>query len=193
MASTIGWDEGVWSHAPRDVAVDNAGLVVEAVEGSDAWRHTSYGFVHDSEHALLAPFPEGSAMEVTFVADLPEPFDQAGLFVAHDQQHWVKAGVEMADGAPQVGAVVTWPRSDWSVAPGPHWSQREVTIRASLSDGALTIRARSAPDAWRLVRLAPVAADAPLRAGPYLCAPTRAGLSVRFTSWVRDAADVSLH
>jgi regulation of enolase protein 1 (concanavalin A-like superfamily) len=193
MGSGIRWDEGVWTHPPRTSAVDGADLVVEAAEGSDAWRHTSYGFVHDSEHALLTSLPDGSAMEVTFVADLPEQFDQAGLYVARDERHWIKAGVEMADGSPQLGAVVTWPLSDWSVAPVSDWRQRAVTVRGSLNDGALTVRARADHDAWRLVRLIPVPSGTPLRAGPYVCAPTRVGLVVRFTSWVRDRADISLH
>ena len=33
-----------------------------AAEGSDAWRPTAYGFVHDTEHALLAPLPVGAAI-----------------------------------------------------------------------------------------------------------------------------------
>lgn len=72
----------------------------------------------------------------------PEQFDQAGLFVVLDTQHWVKAAIETSDGSLQLRAVVTWPRSDWSVAPVPQWAGREVTVRASLSEGALTIRAR---------------------------------------------------
>ena len=48
------------------------------VEGSDARRIASYGFIHDSEHALLAAFPGDSAVEVEFTAAFSEQFDQAG-------------------------------------------------------------------------------------------------------------------
>ena len=82
-------------------------LVVTAQEGSDAWRLTSYGFVHDSEHALVAPFPIDTAMEVEFTADFSAQFDQAGIFVRVSAERWVKAGVEFTDGLPFVGAVVT--------------------------------------------------------------------------------------
>lgn len=57
----IPWSTGTWTHEPVAVRTDATDLVVEAHEGSDAWRHTSYGFVHDSEHALLAPLAPGSA------------------------------------------------------------------------------------------------------------------------------------
>lgn len=189
----IPWSSGVWSHFPAAVVEQGAELRVTAVEGSDAWLHTEYGFVHDSEHALLAPLAVGEAVEVAFRADLHEQFDQAGVFVRLDEERWVKAGVEFADGSPQLGAVVTDGMSDWSAGPVPEWAARIVTIRASRSPSALTIRARVDDEPWRLVRLAPFARDAPAHAGPYLCAPTRAGLTVSFMSWRVGPADTALH
>ena len=108
----IPWSAGSWSHFPADVTERGGELLVTAVEGSDAWLHTEYGFVHDSEHALLAPFAVGEAVEVSFRAELHEQFDQAGVFVSIDDDSWVKAGVEFADGTAQLGAAVTDGRSD---------------------------------------------------------------------------------
>ena len=187
------WSEGTWTHEPTAQVVVGDDLVVSAAEGSDAWRITSYGFIHDSEHALLAPFPPESAVEVEFTLALSEQFDQAGVFVQADAETWVKAGVEFADGTPQVGAVVTNPFSDWSVAPVPEWLDRTVTIRASRSGDAVTLRARVDGGDFRLVRVLPLAADAEVQAGPMLCAPTRAGLVVRFTGWRTGPADGALH
>jgi regulation of enolase protein 1 (concanavalin A-like superfamily) len=168
-------------------------LVVTAVEGSDAWRETSYGFVHDSEHALLAALPTDRAVEVRFVAAFDQQFDQAGVFLRAAADSWVKAGVECADGVLQLGAVVTDPRSDWSVAPVPDWSGRTVTVRVSRSGDALTIRARVDDEPLRLVRVVPFDPSAEVEAGPFLCAPTRAGLTVRFLSWEVGPADAALH
>lgn len=182
-----------WLHPPLDVTADDGGLLVTAAEGSDFWRETSYGFTHDSGHALLAPFPDDSAVEVSFLLDYTRQFDQAGVLVHLDERTWTKAGVEVSDGQPQVGAVVTRGLSDWSVAPVPDWAGREVTVRASRSGNALTVRARAADDPWRLVRVAPLDRGAQLRAGPFCCAPTRAGLRVRFTRVASTAADASLH
>ncbi|MFN8200741.1 MAG: DUF1349 domain-containing protein, partial [Nakamurella multipartita] len=75
----VPWSAGRWTHAPAAVVERDGDLLVTAVEGSDAWRVTSYGFVHDSEHALVVPFANGSAMEVEFTAVFREQFDQAGL------------------------------------------------------------------------------------------------------------------
>lgn len=191
---SVDWSSGTWWQQPvRAVEEPDGALSVEPGAGSDLWRHTSYGFVHDDAPALLAPFPVDSAVEVDFRLDWTEQFDQAGVLVRVDDRNWVKAGVEVSDGQPQVGAVVTREFSDWSVAPVPDWTGREVTVRVSRAGNALTVRARVAGEPWRLVRLAPLAPDAEASAGPYCCSPSRGGLTVHFTAWRHGPADATLH
>lgn len=189
----IEWQQGTWTNPPEAAVVGDDGLLVTAREGSDAWRLTSYGFIHESEHALLAPLPEGSAMEVEFTAAFAEQFDQAGIFVRASATHWIKAGVEYADGAAQVGAVVTDIMSDWSLSPVPTWTGRRVIVRVSRVGNAVTVRASIAGDPLQLVRVAPLAADVAVQAGPFVCAPTRAGLAVPIHAWRRTSPDSSLH
>lgn len=191
--TALDWSSGTWTHPPAEVVLEGLDLVATAVEGSDAWRLTSYGFVHENEHALLAPLPAEAAVEVTFTAALERQFDQAGVFLRVDVEHWVKAGVEFADGVPQVGVVVTDGRSDWSAAPVPEWAGRRVTVRASRSGDAVTVRARVDDEPWRFVRLVPLDPALDVEAGPYLCAPTRAGLALRFHGWRVTPPDGSLH
>jgi regulation of enolase protein 1 (concanavalin A-like superfamily) len=189
----IAWTDGTWSTPP--VASDEADghLRVAAVEGSDAWRHTAYGFVHENAHALLAPLAVGEAMEVSFRAPWDGQFDQAGVFIEIDREHWMKAGVEFADEHLGLGAVVTDVRSDWSVGFVDDWRDAEITVRVSRWADALIVRARADAGEWRLVRVAPFDGDAVASAGPFLAAPTRAGLVVTFTRWQRSAADDALH
>lgn len=189
----IAWSEGRWTHAPAAVAERDGALLVTAAPSSDAWRGTAYGFVHDTEHALVAPLESGTAMEVAFTGDFSAEFDQAGIFVRASDEEWTKAGVEFADGALQLGAVVTHRFSDWSVAPVPGWAGTRITVRVSRSGDALTVRARSGKEPFRLVRLAYLDPAAVVEAGPMVCAPSRAGLAVRFESWTLGPADASLH
>ncbi|PNI08340.1 DUF1349 domain-containing protein [Arthrobacter sp. AFG7.2] len=189
----IPWQQGAWTHPPVSAVERGTDLLVTAKEGSDAWRTTSYGFIHDSEHALLAPFPEGSAVEVEFTAGFSDQFDQAGVFVRVSAEHWLKAGVEFADGTCQLGAVVTDGKSDWSLAPVPAWSGSRVLIRVSRSGDALTIRAGAAGGPLQLVRVVPLDPDVEASAGPFTCAPTRAGLTVPFHAWRAVEPDGALH
>jgi regulation of enolase protein 1 (concanavalin A-like superfamily) len=191
--NSIPWTNGQWTNKPAHELIDDDGLRVTAREGSDAWRVTSYGFVHDSEHALLAPLDQGSAFEVSFRLDFAAQFDQAGVFVRVDDTTWIKSGVEWSDGEESLGAVVTRGVSDWSLSPVPGWAGRIVTVRASRGGNALTLRARVDDEPWQLVRVAPLDPDATVGAGPFCCAPSRADLTVHFTSWRVWPADKSLH
>jgi len=187
------WRPGKWLNPPPAAIVVGDDLLVTAAAGSDFWQETSYGFRRDSGHALLAPFEEETAVEVSFVVDYSELYDQAGLLVRVNERTWIKAGVEVSDGLPQLSAVVTHGRSDWSVAPVPTWAGTEVTVRASWTSGTLTLRACAAGNPWRLLRLAPFLSGAIASAGPYCCAPEREGLTVRFTGWRTTDADAGLH
>jgi len=188
----ISWSQGVWLNPPVNAVEENSHLKVTTVHESDFWRNTSSGFVHDSGHALLTDFPAHSSMEVTFILDYSGQFDQAGIIVHSDSQHWIKAGVESADGFPQVGAVVTSVNSDWSLAPVIHWFGKEVTVRASRTTDALTIRARCGDDD-QLIRLAPIDASLPMSAGPHCASPISTSLEVTFTRWTYGDADLTLH
>ena len=176
--------------------VEGGDLVVGAAEGSDYWRTTHYGFVHDDGHGLLAEWPTDAACEVTFDAStLTALYDQAGILLFAGDEQWVKAGLEVSDGVLHLGAVVTNGVSDWSMAPVPEWAGQLVTIRASrggVAGDAVTLRARTETSGWRTLRVAPCTAGA-ASAGPMVCAPMRGDLEVRFTRWSLTPADVDLH
>ena len=190
------WHDGAWTRDPAAVRTDGELLTVTAVEGSDYWRTTLYGFTHDDGHALLAEWPADAAVEVSFDASsLTELYDQAGIMLYVSRDRWIKAGVELNDGVPHLGAVVTNGVSDWSLAPVPDWAGEIVTIRASRAGDAgdaVVLRARAGASGWRTLRVAPFA-GAGASAGPMVCAPTRAGLEVTFTSWRLTEPDADLH
>ncbi|WP_286175590.1 DUF1349 domain-containing protein [Arthrobacter sp. NEB 688] len=190
---SIPWSEGSWTHEPVRAEVDGQDLLVTASEGSDAWRTTSYGFVHDSEHALLRPLDPDRAVEVTFTVAFTDQFDQAGVFLRASPTQWVKAGVEFVDGVPCVGVVATRDRSDWSAFPVPDWAGRRVTVRASRTGDAVTVRAKVEGEPFVMIRVLPLDEDLAVEAGPFVCAPTRPGLTVRLHAWRVTPADATLH
>jgi regulation of enolase protein 1 (concanavalin A-like superfamily) len=195
MTSTVvPWSEGTWQTPPRRTRSAGQHLIVEAVEGSDYWEKTLYGFQHDSGHALLAPWSERDASEVSFsLRGFSELYDQAGLMLWCGPERWIKAGVEMNDGVPHLGAVVTDGFSDWSLAPVPEWRDATITLRASRAGDAVILRASANGGRWRMLRVAPFRPPASVEAGPFLCAPKRSGFEVTFTRWARTERDEGLH
>lgn len=188
------WESGSWTVQPRSVDIDSEYLVVEALEGSDFWRGTLYGFQHDNGHALLAPWEDAQAVEVSFrLTGFTGLYDQAGLMLWRDETRWIKAGIEINDGLPHLAVVVTDEHSDWSLSPVPEWEGRIVTVRASRMNDAVILRARVDSEPWRTLRVARFDYPTGKHAGPMLCAPTRAALSVTFTRWVHSDPDTDLH
>lgn len=183
---------GAWLNEPVLVISEAGKLKVTAKENSDFWRITSYGFIHESGHALLNVFAQDSAVELTWLLNYREQFDQAGLLIWCDEENWIKAGIEFADGKPQLGAVVTRGKSDWSVAPVESWMNKPVQLRVSRAGDAVTIRARCEGD-WELVRLAPLDPDRNWRVGLHLASPSRAGLEIEFLELKTGPADQQLH
>ena len=188
----IAWGEGTWTRQPASIIEVNDSLKFESIEASDWWRITAYGFIHNDGHALITNFPNESAMEVSFILDFTEQFDQCGIFISADDENWIKAGVEFCDGYPQVGAVVTRTSSDWSSSRISEWVGKEVTVRASRSGDAVTIRAGISDD-LQLVRVAPMSSSLAWKAGPMACAPSRAGLVTTITGWSIGDKDPDLH
>jgi regulation of enolase protein 1 (concanavalin A-like superfamily) len=192
----IDWAAGRWTREPASTRLDGNDLVVGALEGSDFWRTTHYGFLHDDGHALLAEWPADAAVEVTFDASsLTALYDQAGIMLWAGPEQWIKTGLELSDGVLHLGAVVTNGVSDWSLAPVPEWAGQLVTVRASrggVAGDSVVLRARTETSGWRTLRVAPFTAGA-ASAGPLICAPMRGDLEVRFTRWELVPADVDLH
>lgn len=194
LGPPISWVGGAWSHPTRTRPDGNA-IIASAEKGSDLWESTVYGFRHRNAHALLAPWDDTRAIEVRFDAStLQGEYDQAGAALVVSESIWLKAGVEISNGVPNVSTVVArdgW--SDWAAAPTPEWAGSEVTVRISpLADG-LIVRARAANTCWRTVRVLPLLPGTRAAAGPYLAAPTREGLDVKFLEWRLRSPDVALH
>jgi uncharacterized protein len=190
----VKWDNGKWLNPPLSARQEGNYLKVVPEKGRDFWKKTLYGFEYEDGAALLADWEKDTAVEVSFQLDsFTELYDQAGILLYQGPEQWIKAGIEINDGIPQLAVVVTDRYSDWSLAAVPEWAGEEVTIRASIMKDAVIIRARRGRHEWRTIRVARFAYSSGNQAGPFTCSPTRAGLEVTFTRWVFTTSDQDLH
>ncbi|TXK86179.1 DUF1349 domain-containing protein [Paenibacillus sp. N3.4] len=188
------WKAGAWLNPPLSFQEDGDRLKVIPEKGKDFWKKTLYGFEFEDGPALLAAWDQNTAVEVSFeLGSFTGLYDQAGLLLYHGPEQWIKAGIEINDGIPQLAVVVTNGYSDWSLAAVPEWVGEEVTLRASIMKGAVIIRARRKHDTWRTIRVARFPYPTGNQAGPFACSPTREGFEVTFTRWEIAAPDQDLH
>ncbi|MBD3919352.1 DUF1349 domain-containing protein [Paenibacillus sp. PR3] len=190
----VEWKTGVWLNPPQSFREEGQMLKVAPEKGRDFWKKTLYGFEFEDGPALLTSWDRNTAVEVTFqLGSFTDLYDQAGLLLYHGPGQWIKTGIEINDGIPQLATVVTDGYSDWSLAAVPEWIGEEVTLRASIMKDAVIIRARSNQHPWRTIRVARFPYETGNHAGPFTCSPTRDGFEVTFTRWEFTAPDEDLH
>ena len=104
-----------WLNEPSTWEVKDGNLKMKVTPESDYWRKTHYGFTVDD-----GPFDyttRGGEFEVSLKisGDYKTRFDQMGLMLRIDEEHWIKTGIEYVDGVYNFSTVVTDVHSSWSV------------------------------------------------------------------------------
>ena len=101
-----------------DLAEGGKRLQLRPDSKKDFWRKTYYQpvFVKDDGPCYMRTVPADMALttEVFLTLRPFRQFDQAGLIVRFDEEHWLKTGIEVVDGIPRLSCVVTNGYSDWS-------------------------------------------------------------------------------
>jgi uncharacterized protein len=165
-----------WFNEPRQWHGDT----VTTDPGTDLWRTTHYGFVHDSGHILGVDTAGDFVLTATFAGDYTDQYDQAGIALRLDERNWIKSGIELVDGRQQLSAVVTREVSDWSVVALAEPATK-VTLTAERTGDAVTISYGldgAAPTT--MLRLAYFPPDVSVLAGVMCASPTGKGFATRF-------------
>ena len=86
---------------------------------TDFWRETHYGFTRHSGHFFGHTTSGGFTASLRVRGRYESLYDQAGLMVLVDDEHWIKAGVELSDGEAMLSSVLTAGQSDWATGAFP--------------------------------------------------------------------------
>ena len=157
-------------------------MTVRSDGKTDFWPDTYYGFTRDSGHFF------GQAWEGDFTASLRVQgryqalYDQAGIMVRIDEKQWIKAGIELSDGAACLGSVLTVDQSDWST-PVYASDPSDFYLRITVQAGVLRLQSSTDGLRWPLLRLCPFPSAATYYVGPMVCTPERSGLDVTFSNF----------
>lgn len=178
----IDLSSGTWLNPPAACTASPDRLTITTKDKTDFWQETYYGFHRDSGHFCHWPAQGDFTASLSFDGRYEELYDQAGLMLRVDAQHWIKFGIEYSDGACNFSLVCTNGRSDWSVVRVPHVTGPQA-IRITRKGGAVIADFRSGDGAWQMQRLCPFVEAAEVLVGPMACSPQREGFTVSFTDF----------
>ena len=104
-----------WFNEPENWTIKNNSLTMQVTPQSDYWRISHYGFTVDDAPFIYTTRGGEFEVKVKISGDYKVRFDQAGLMLRIDKEHYIKAGIEYVDGKYNLSCVVTHHTSDWSV------------------------------------------------------------------------------
>lgn len=182
-----GFEGARWLNPPDQWRLEGDDLWVTTNANTDLWRVTKGNFIQDDGHIFMHPVGDRFRAVLRVRARYEGQYDQAGIMVRRDERTWIKGGIELSDGEPQMGAILTIDKSDWSTGPWPE-DPTDFWIRAQLDKEVLQLHASSDGERWRLVRMCPFPFGPDLLVGPMCCTPKRGGLEVRFSDFKVDGA-----
>lgn len=161
-----------WFNAPERWHCGN-GLEIFTDRETDFWQRTHYGFRKDDGHCLFARVASNFVMSAHVRFDPRIQYDQCGLMVRADAEHWIKMSTELEDDAvSRLGSVVTnLGFSDWATQDVPT-SQRERWYRITREGDDFMLEHSNDGVVWQQMRVAHLHnAPVEIEAGLYACSP----------------------
>lgn len=104
-----------WFNEPEKWEIKNNSLSMFVTPQSDYWRVSHYGFTVDDAPFYYTNYGGEFEAKVKITGNYKTRFDQMGLMLRMDKDHYIKTGVEFVDGKYNLSTVVTNQKSDWSV------------------------------------------------------------------------------
>ncbi len=104
-----------WFNEPSSWEVEDGNLKMQVTPQSDYWRITHYGFTVDDGPFYYTTRGGEFEVSVKITGNYKTRFDQMGLMLRIDEEHWIKTGIEYVDGVYNFSTVVTDVHSSWSV------------------------------------------------------------------------------
>ena len=145
--------------------LENGKLQLAPPAKKDFWRKTYYQplLVKDDGSFLYGIVPQANlpvTVQTTLSLTPKAQFDQAGIIIRLDKEHWIKTGIEVVDGQSRLSCVVTNGFSDWSTQT---WATPSIKIRVHLlpqHGGSFVVEASPVEaEEWAFIRIAHMNVD----------------------------------
>jgi regulation of enolase protein 1 (concanavalin A-like superfamily) len=158
------------------------GLHLRTQGNTDFWQRTHYGFRRDDGHCLFTRATGDFQFSCRAVFAPESQYDQCGLMVRSDENHWIKQSTEYENPTiSRLGSVVTnlgysdWATQDVSSAIGERW------YRMTREDNDFTLEWSADGVQWDQMRITHLHdAQDTISVGLYACSPKGEGFNCSF-------------
>ena len=117
--SSLGFGQEInkmeWYNEPVEWNIENGKLIMSVTPQTDYWRITHYGFTVDDGPFYYSKRGGEFEVSVKITGKYKSRYDQMGLMLRIDENHWIKTGIEYVDGVYNFSTVTTTDYSSWSV------------------------------------------------------------------------------
>lgn len=124
------WNESEKGHGGAWELLSDSQLRLHPPAKKDFWRKTYYDpiLIKDDGSVAYTTLDARQWYTITtnFTLTAVRQFDQAGIYLRLDADHWIKTGIEVVDHIPRLSVVVTNVYSDWSTQA---WSDYSTEIK----------------------------------------------------------------
>lgn len=186
-------------------------LVLRPPSKKDFWSKTFYSpeLIKSDASGLLAtvPITDEATIGITFQFTPVSQFDQAGILVYIDNDHWMKCGIEYCDNCPRLSVVVCNGYSDWSTQLWNGFGAKLKIHKVLQADSVVVEAAPIGSDEFHFVRIAHLSSTSIIaeavasqgvakswRIGPYAASPiAQKGCSATFTHFYIGPKERSSH
>lgn len=175
-----------WYNEPPAHSHDEGVITVRVGAKTDFWQKTHYNFTPDNGHFYYETVSGDFTASVKVVGVYTALYDQAGLMIRTDAEHWIKTGIEYLDGVQHASAVVTRVYSDWSVVALPA-NPAALWLKLKREGDSVEISYSLDGELYQLLRLAYFAPGGEVQIGVMCAAPQGEGFDARFEGYVCEA------
>ena len=171
-----------WFNEPESYTIQKGTLEMDVPAQTDFWRIAHYGFTVDDGPFLYATYGGEFEAKIKVSGEYKTRFDQAGMMIRKDHEHYVKFGIEFVDGKYNISTVVTHHTSDWSVIqldkPVPY-----LWLKAVRRLDAIEIFYSFDDKEYTMMRTLWMQDNCPLQVGPVAACPDGQGFKARFSDF----------
>jgi regulation of enolase protein 1 (concanavalin A-like superfamily) len=168
-----------WFNEPPSWLEDGERITIHSAPGTDFWRVTAQNTIKENAHFYYEHWQGNFQAEVTISGAYTGIWDQAGLMLRANAQHWIKCSGEYFDGQQHACAVVTHTFSDWSIVELPI-GNRELALRITRKGTTIAIYYSLDHQRYSLLRLAYLAPAEQVEVGLYCASPEGPGFQATY-------------